>query len=306
MLTWLTSAQHAARVEQIRNLESKEKRLELKAALPGITPSGVFSFRNENCLIRHSGLVQLDIDLKENGHIENYNQLKEEISKIPNVAYCGHSVSGTGFWCLIPIAFPDKHREHILALIEAFDKIYHIKVDPAPSNVASLRGYSYDPDAYFNHRAIPVEVYYEPQRPNFKLVQPEGSRDRAAAEVYIREIEERKIDITGGYHNWLAIGFSLAATFGEGGREYFHRVSQFHPEYHPGRTDRQYSNCLKHGNGKINFGTFIHHCQLAGMKVPENKRAQHAQQSPHSQAASKQNMPEKQGTRAFNHGVRTS
>ena len=36
------------------------------------------------------------------------------------MAYCGLSVSGKGFWGLIPIANPDKHRLHFTALKEAF------------------------------------------------------------------------------------------------------------------------------------------------------------------------------------------
>jgi hypothetical protein len=121
--------------------------------LPGITPSGIFSKREELGLIKHSGLIQFDIDPEgENLRITNWDELKEQIFNIRYVAYVGLSVSGTGYWGLIPISDPSEHKAHFKA-IEKFFNGYGVKLDKHPSNVAALRYYSYDPDALFRHDA---------------------------------------------------------------------------------------------------------------------------------------------------------
>jgi hypothetical protein len=43
-------------------------------------------------------------------------QLKQKISNIANVTYCGYSASGLGVWALIPLFDPSKHLEHFKAL----------------------------------------------------------------------------------------------------------------------------------------------------------------------------------------------
>ncbi len=159
LLAWLKSSKYANEVEAIRQELDKQRRNKFKSALPAITPSGRFTERKEGGLVAHSGFIQFDIDLKENLHIKNYKDLKNEIAKIPNVAYCGLSVSGSGYWGLVPIAFPEKHKEHFQFMCNWFKK-HGIIIDPAPSNVASLRGYSYDPNAYFNHNAETLRAYH--------------------------------------------------------------------------------------------------------------------------------------------------
>ena len=162
LLAWLTSSQHKAKVDAIRATTDKKVRDRIKATLPAITPSGLFTRRHNTALIKHSGLVCLDIDPKGNEGISNYPDLKHEICQIKNVAYCGLSVSGTGFFVLIPITHSEHHREHFNALRELFQKRYMIRVDSTP-DVSRLRGYSFDEDGYFNHHARPFGGIYQPQ-----------------------------------------------------------------------------------------------------------------------------------------------
>lgn len=157
LLKWLTSTKYVATVERIRSIKNKAERDKLKATLPAITPSGLFTYRAAKNLIEHSGLLQFDIDLKQNEGIGNYAALKAELSKCVNVAYCGRSVSGLGFWGLVPISEPSRHAEHF-AQLEAWFKSKGITLDTLPKSVASLRGYSFDPEAYFNHEAEPLRL----------------------------------------------------------------------------------------------------------------------------------------------------
>jgi hypothetical protein len=177
LLQWLTNAKYAEKVATIRNIADKEQRDRLKATLPAITPSGLFSYRAKKNLIQHSGFIQIDIDPKGNEAIGNYRDLKKEICKISNIAYCGLSVSGKGYWGLIPIEQPDKHYQYF-KLIEKWFKDKGLIIDKAPKSVSALRGYAYDQDGYFNHAAKPFKRFYiEPERSKKELPTIEKGTD---------------------------------------------------------------------------------------------------------------------------------
>lgn len=155
LLTWLTATKYKNEVDRIRSLDEKPKRDAIKAQLPCITPSGIFTYRSQKNLIAHSGLIQIDLDGIDPSDIAHY---KKELSKLPEIAYLGLSASGRGLWGVIPIPpEPDSHKAYFEALLMTFDK-WGIQLDDKPKNIASLRGYSCDTDAYFNHHAKLFEV----------------------------------------------------------------------------------------------------------------------------------------------------
>lgn len=162
LITFINSRKYKSEIDFIRLLDEKSERDKKKALLPCITPSGTFNYRNEAGLIKHSGLIQFDIDYKGNEHIDNFELLTQEVGKLPYIAYCGFSASGYGIWGLVPIAYTEKHKLHLQALKNVFNG-YGIKVDNAPSNVASLRGYSYDDNAYVNENASTFTQVSKPQ-----------------------------------------------------------------------------------------------------------------------------------------------
>lgn len=164
LLTWLTSTKYKDKVDLIRSLDDKNKRGEIKATLPAITPSGLFTYRSQKDLVKHSGFIQIDIDrMKSNLEISNWNDLKDELSKLPQVAYFGLSASGLGYWGLIPIPpDPDNHKGYFETLFDIFLNKWGIELDDKPKNIASLRGYSYDLKAYFNHQAKTFTVLKKP------------------------------------------------------------------------------------------------------------------------------------------------
>ena len=269
LLEWLTTDLFKDKILYLRSLKTKEERDKCKSKLPVITPSGLFKNRiAEIELVKHSGLLAFDVDWKENLHITNYSDLKKQLSNIPNIAYCGLSASATGYWGLVKIAQIDKHKEHFEALYNAFKRL-RIIIDKKPSNVASKRGCSYDPDAYFNHNPE-VFLRFEEIRPSKKdvLVKPLTERKIAAPnhnnkmlklKRYVDKIVEKEIDITGGYDIWFQIGCALANELQEEGREYFHAVSQFHPNYSEVATDRQFNRCLS-TTYQYTMGTFYYIC----------------------------------------------
>lgn len=154
LLSWLQSDKYADQVKLIRQTADKAERDRFKAKLPAITSGGTYTYRETTGLIKFSGFMQVDIDLKENEQITNFDQLKTFISFLPYVAYCGLSVSAKGFWLLIPVKDEITYKDHFRALRKDWKDIAGITVDSSRSDIAGLRGYSYDPEAYFNHAAI--------------------------------------------------------------------------------------------------------------------------------------------------------
>lgn len=168
LLSWLTSTKYKDKVDLIRTLDDKKERDGIKATLPAITPSGLFTYRSQKDLVKHSGFIQIDIDRSKNNlDISNWDDIRTELSKLPNIAYLGLSVSGRGFWGLIPIPpEPENHKRYF----DSLEKIFlgwGIELDDKPKSTASLRGYSYDIEPYFNHQAIRfttmVQTYTVPQ-----------------------------------------------------------------------------------------------------------------------------------------------
>lgn len=262
LLTCLCSERHKDKVFEVRSIENKEARDKVKKRLPGFTPSGVFSKRSEAGLIQHSGIICLDIDEQDNPHILNFGALKREIQQIQNVAYFGKSVSGRGWFALVPIEMPEKHRQTYEVLEMLFWHHWRIKLDSNCKDVCRFRYVSYDPEAYFNHSAPPFSFSIDPRRikaksrftPERKSLKTGTTHQKVDA--LIQEIEKRGIDIAPNYQDWFEIGCALASAFGEGGRQRFHTVSYFYPKYSFREADKQFDHCLKNHYG-YTIATFI-------------------------------------------------
>jgi VirE N-terminal domain/Primase C terminal 2 (PriCT-2) len=272
LLSWLTSDKYRERVEQLRSIQDEDLQKTIKKSLPAITPAGLFSYRDEKHLIEHSGFLAFDIDFADNEHISNFNELKEQISHVVCVAYCGLSVRGKGFWGLIPIpkSTPEEHKYRFNALSKFF-KGYNINLDPSGSDVCRLRIYSWDPEGYFNHNAKIYTSILKPQAK--KSTRPAYTDTRERVEAIISKIKADKFDITQDYkEGWLKIASALANEFGESGRNYFHAVSQYHAKYDVSETDRVFDNVLKHDYSKISIGSFFKIASDYGIKIQEGQR----------------------------------
>ncbi|MFD1141848.1 BT4734/BF3469 family protein [Larkinella insperata] len=283
MLTWLRSPKYYDEQLRLRELaasDPEQYRQEKIVKLPAVTPFAEFTYRKNDAFkgddaeTSYSGLYCLDIDQKDNPHIENFHQLKQEFCKIKNVAYCGLSLSGNGYFLLIPVAEPRRHLEYF----EAFKKLFaawDITIDRACKDNSRLRIYSHDPAAYYNHRA--EKVVLPPPKPK-PVYRPPVSRQQRATdpastqhkiEQLIQKIAAHRIDITDGYQNWRTLGFALVDEFGEGGRDYFHQISYHNAKYDHAYTDKQYTDFLKHHQGhggkRITIGSFFAICQDYGI-----------------------------------------
>ena len=203
--------------------------------------------------------------MHDNEDIVNFVSLKNQLKNISNVAYCGLSVSGEGFFLLIPIAYPEKYELHFESFVESLSE-FGIKADKSCRNISRLRGYSYDDAAYFNFDA---ETYYGlkfPQR--IQRYDYHKSNAESDIDILIMKICNRGIDITGDYKDWFAIGCAFVSEFGEDGRSRFHSVSRLSDKYNERECDKQYTNCLRTYSGSgYTIGTFFYRCVLYGITL---------------------------------------
>lgn len=242
----------------VREARSKEVARRFKKTLPAITVSGEFSKRCTSGLIRHTGLICLDFD-----GISNVAYTRHELSLLPYVAFAGESASGKGVFAIVPISRPDFHREHFEALEEEMRRL-GLEVDRQCSDICRLRGFSHDDRAYINPDA---EVWTKMKSLSYSRT-PLRSHDSDECRFFklLDLIEGTRTDITASSRKeWVKIGMALAATFGEEGRGYFHRISRFHPKYKPYQTDREYNSYLRLGYNRASISSIFYIAKKYGL-----------------------------------------
>src|SRR5690554_4098840 len=86
-------------------------------------------------------------------------------------------------------------------------------------------------------------------------------------EKIIQNIEGKQVDIAPNYKDWISIGFAFADEFGESGRNLFHRVSQFYPDYNYEQCNKQYDNCLRSKGTGVSLKSFFFLAKKAGVSI---------------------------------------
>ncbi len=268
---FLTSDKHRKTVELVRSCIDKDDRKRIKLSLPAATISCRCKVRNGQSIIEHSGFLAFDIDDDHNYHIKDWPRLRDWITLLPEVCYTSLSVSGEGVWGMVRIKYPDRHEAHFRALESAF-KANGIVLDPRPKKVISLRIYSYDHNAYFNENAVVFdaieEAKYNPVKYNRFIRSGDAKGEKKKVEECIKQIQAKQIDITAGIDGWLRMGASFSNAFGESGREYFHAISQFHPDYSRKETDEKFDTVTRnHYTAELNH--FFARCRNNGIYYKE-------------------------------------
>jgi len=252
---------------KIMSEPDKEKRNELKKQVPYFTPSGKFEQRKANGIIAHSGVIGIDID-----EVESVDAVIQILKNDPHTYSVFKSISGRGVCVLVKIE-PDKHKEAFEALSKHYFELLRHPVDPSCKDVSRARFVSYDPDLYINNSSKVWKKY---------LTKRESKTVKPLNIIHTKNKFERVVsnidtDITGGYHQWRDIGFAIASEFGEQGRDYYHHISSYSPQYDQRTTDKQYSYCLRPYSGGIKIATFYYYAKLAGVEVSDPTEQRNAQ-----------------------------
>lgn len=267
-------------IRQIRMTEDKAERTLLKSSLPCATISAICpDGRKADDAFEYTGLICIDIDGQDNPGFGSGAELKAEVCKVAEVAYCSLSASGNGCFAIFQLSHPENHLGHFLALQRLFRSRLSIVIDGQCKDVKRLRFASYDSEPYINESAEPFRIIdaatkpkHNPTKATVAMVQrtwnenPETTLDKVAR--LTKEVVRRGIDLTDRYSNWVEIGMAFA-NLGEAGREFFHAVSSVYPCYDRAKADTKFTNLLR-TTRKVTIATFFHQCEAHGVTLDRN------------------------------------
>ena len=238
-----------------------EQNSELKQTLPCITGSGIISDgRADKNLKHHNGFIVIDIDEKENLHLkkEYFSQLKKKVfRKFSEICYAGHSVGGIGYYLIIGIENPYRHKEYFEYLSEWFKDAEDINIDKNCKNLSRLRYYSIDDNPHINENATILKESLL----NKKTVQTISRRGEASDNnlvELVEKIEASGISIAPSYDEYLKLAIVFYNEQGEDGRDLYHRVCSFDPKYNSRDCDKQFTEVSKRGYTDCTIGTLVH------------------------------------------------
>lgn len=251
-------------VNPYRNMQDKEEQKALKRDMPCFAMSGEFEGRGADKLLRHNGLICMDIDDQDNVDI---NEKIEKLKKDKYVLALHMSIGGYGYAVYFKID-PNKHLESFEGLEDYLLENYSLECDTSCKDVSRLRFISYDPNIVINdEKEVPVFKRYRKkqvqQAPKIMHVIVESDID-----YMIQQIRSRRINIVNDYSDWINVGRALATEYGERGRDYFHQISAVDSEkYDPKKTDKKYDNILATNKGVVGIATIFYICKKFNIEI---------------------------------------
>lgn len=280
LVEFLNEASSRQLIQQIHMTEDKAERTRLKSSLPCATISAICpDGRKADDAFEHTGLICIDIDGQDNPGFGSGAELKTEVCKVAEVAYCSLSASGNGCFAILRLSHPENHLGQFLALQRLFKSRLGIIIDGQCKDVKRVRFATYDSEPYINESAEPFRIIdaatnpkSNPTKTTVVLGQrtwnesPEATLDKVAR--LTGDVVRRGIDLTDGYSKWIEIGMALA-NLGEAGREFFHAVSSVYPGYERAKADMKFTNLLR-TTRKVTIATFFHQCEAHGVTLDRN------------------------------------
>lgn len=236
-----------------------------KKKLPGATISGLFSLyedeslvhpgkkvmvsRRESHLLKHTGWLAIDIDFADNRHLTNFENIRFVCQFRPEIALLMHSCSGSGYFGLVRLAYPERHKEQFSALLKDYAAI-GVTIDKQCGNIGRVRFASWDDEEhiYINENFIPytglaqaeqslvplqnkVHETFNSDKSNIdgKMFWQDGQVRNKIIELAVSDIVGRAIDITDRYDDWCKVGWALKGhPYGE---SLFYEISAVSKKY---------------------------------------------------------------------------
>ena len=232
-----------------------------KEHFPAVSFGGEFSERANNKLIRASNLACLDFDhIGAEAQVEEVKQrISQEAELDPVLLFI--SPSGDGLKVVVNIRQEIRDDSDFKGVFKSLRRFcqerLNLKPDEARKDISGLCYIPYDGNAILRQAGAgfdvekwrPVEAPKPtpsagPQRPIRPAPSDDDVPDYVRALIAVEDIERAGIDITSTYEQWRRVGFALS-TLGEAGRELFHRVSRFYPDYDSQETDDKFDSFLR-------------------------------------------------------------
>lgn len=275
--------QEFAKVEGIINAKKEPRVQELKKRLPAATLSGYFERgRKGDLLTAHTGFIALDIDYQDNTTLSD-DAIVMCLKDRPETAAIVKSCSGTGFFVMVRLAYPNKHGEQFDSLVKEYARM-GIALDRGCRDVTRLRFASFDTDPYINDYAEPYRGilqsvdrnllqqrhFQNAMRGNF------GNRTREQTLDLVEKLVEKAVstgsDIVPSYDEWYKTAIALSRIDGDLGCRWFHQLSQVNGQkYNEVICERQYRACAKLPSGSIGLSYFLAQCDKHGVRIYEKR-----------------------------------
>lgn len=245
----------------IKAEKDKGKRQELKKKVPYATVSGIFEKRLNAGLLEHSGLIAMDFDNLAKADVDGFY---EKLCADPYTYAAFRSISGLGI-CVIAVIDGNRHLDSFLALESYYMATYGLLVDTQCKDVSRARFISYDPNLFCNPKSKLFKNYL-PKKALKEI--PKVIYGNSDIDFVFKQIEERRVDLTNSsYDRYLKLAFALHSEFGEGGREYFHRVAMHSGKYDSVKADKQFDYCVRSMRTGIGMATFFYYAKEAGLQI---------------------------------------
>ena len=134
----------------LRKLTDEKQIKNAKLNLPNFTASGTFTECKDDSLIKHSGFIQIDIDLKDilKAGITK-NELRKNLIADNYIYSLFDSPTNTGIKALVKIPTIE-HLGSFLALEKYFLEKYKVQIDKSCKNISRRFFVSYDKDLFLN------------------------------------------------------------------------------------------------------------------------------------------------------------
>ena len=284
-----------------QELGSKAKKMpeyiETKKMLPGATLSGLFALyeddslthpgqrvmvsRRESHLKQHTGWLAIDIDLADNMQMSNFDNVRMICRFRPEIALLMRSCSGSGYFGLVKLAYPERHKEQFKALLKDYAAI-GITLDKACSNIGRVRFASWDDPEhiYINENVVPYKGLEDDQSQLVSLVSRQAYRSHhenveyrtednsnfweqqrvqdRLIEVIVQELVGNHRNIAESYDEWVKAGWALRSH--PYGLHLFHQLSRCSSKYNEAQTNQKWQQL---GNSQtVTYNYLIHACKV--------------------------------------------
>ena len=287
----------AMRKEYGSNAKQMPEYINTKKMLPGATLSGLFALyeddslthpgqrvmvsRRESHLKQHTGWLAIDIDLQDNLQITNFESIFKIARFRPEIGLLMRSCSGTGYFGLVRLAYPERHKDQFKALLKEYAAI-GIMLDKACSNIGRVRFASWDDPEhiYINENVVPYKGLEEDQSQLVSLASRQAYRSHPAnvdyqvegnsnfweqqrvqdrlIEVIVQELVGNHRNIAESYDEWVKAGWALRPH--PYGLHLFHQLSRCSSKYNEAQTNLKWQQL---GNSQtVTYNYLIHACKV--------------------------------------------
>lgn len=231
------------RINTLRNIENKEKQKEYKINnLYGVTMSALFGEkRSINNIINHNNIMCIDVDEEDNKELfKKYDieYIKKVIFDLNFVYSVSLSCRGKGFYFIVPIPDSNDISIYYTSMYYKLRK-YGINIDKHCKDITRIRFISYDENILIK-KDCEITVFNEVSEEQIIEKKQELIRVKRVIQRHNKpyldsqfKLLEKSVDymIHKGYDtgkhwsDWATVGKYLK-TFGDAGKELFHRISQ--------------------------------------------------------------------------------